>query len=256
MSGLPKSGRGRGARPLVVGAATLGACLAAGPAAAQAFWEGFTLPPSTWSVFGGVTHTTNAARVAGGDGDTIGSVGVSGSFFRDQGRLTASVVGSVAYEEYFQDTFDGDVRASLGAQARYQLVPERVSWSVDNTFGQVATNAFAPSTPGFGVGSRISSSRRSANSESACVSAVTALQSNWRSANSTVRVACPAARARARSSSAHSPAISGSPPAISQTGGSPRSKARARVSGTSCIPRLSALARAAARPAGRSPDVM
>lgn len=127
--------------PVIVGAGV------AAPAAAQGYLGGFELPHSTWSVFGGVTHSTNATRQPDGQSDTIASVGVSGSLFRDEGRLTYRLVGNAAYEEYLENTYDGDVRASVNAGARYEFVPDRISWSVDNTFGQSATNTFAPSTP-------------------------------------------------------------------------------------------------------------
>ena len=119
----------------------------AAPAAAQGYLEGFELPRSTWSVFGGVTPSTNATRSPDGESDTIASAGVSASLFRGEGRLTYRLIGSVAYEEYLENTYEGDVRASIGASARYQLVPDRISWSVDNTFGQTASNTFAPTTP-------------------------------------------------------------------------------------------------------------
>lgn len=133
-------------RPVLI-ATTLVALTAPTLVRAQSVFDGFALPRSTWSVYGGATHTDNATLAPGGPSDTIVSAGFAGAFFKDTGRLRANVRGAAQYEEYVDGTFDSDVLASLNATAQYAFVPDRFTWMVEDTYGQVASNTFQPATP-------------------------------------------------------------------------------------------------------------
>lgn len=124
------------------------ALAAAAPAHAQSVWEGFPLPRSSWSAFTGATYSDNITRSPQKTSDTTLTVGATGSLFKDEGRLRANVRGSVWYEEYLDNTFDGELLGSLSAELRYDFIPERFSWTLENTYGQTAQNTFQPASPG------------------------------------------------------------------------------------------------------------
>lgn len=130
-------------------AALAGCALAsAAPASAQSVWDSFPLPKSDWTVFSGLTFSDNIARVADGPSDTTYTLGATGSFFKDEGRLRANVRASVWYEEYLNNTFEGELLGAMAGYLRYDIVPDRVSWTIDNTYGQTAPNTFQPASPG------------------------------------------------------------------------------------------------------------
>jgi hypothetical protein len=126
----------------------LAACAGAAPAVAQSVWESFPLPKSDWALFSGVTVSDNVTRSPDKVSDQILSVGGTGAFFRDEGRLRANVRASAWYEHYLQDTYEGELLGSLAAFLRYDLVPERISWTLEDTYGQTTSNQFQPATPG------------------------------------------------------------------------------------------------------------
>jgi hypothetical protein len=129
--------------------ALAGAALAAAaPAQAQSVWEAFPLPRSSWSAFTGATYSDNITRSPQKTSDTTLTAGATGSLFKDEGRLRANVRASLWYEEYLDNTFDGELLGSLSAQLRYDFIPERFSWTLDNTYGQTAQNTFQPASPG------------------------------------------------------------------------------------------------------------
>jgi hypothetical protein len=141
---MPRPSLHRALRIALVGSALAGAA----PAHAQSVWDSFPLPRSTWSAFSGVTYSDNVARAPVKTSDTTLTVGATGSLFKDEGRLYANVRASAWYEEYLDNTFDGELLGSLGAQLRYEFVPERFSWWLENTYGQTTQDTFQPASPG------------------------------------------------------------------------------------------------------------
>ena len=106
----------------------------------------------------------------------------------------------------------------------------RVVMTISSVSGAGSDASFAstapPSLPGRGVGIRTSMIRRSENSDSDWLDAISSDQSNERSVMWSSRPLYPSARARARIASAASPIRSGSSPASSQTGDSDFSSVR------------------------------
>lgn len=141
---MPRPSLHRALKVALVGAAVAGAV----PAHAQSVWDTFPLPKSTWNVFSGFTHSDNVARIPDGPSDTTFTIGATGGLFKDEGRLFVNVRGSVWYEEYLDNTFDGELLGSLAAALRYDFIPERMSWSLDNTYGQTVGDTFQAASPG------------------------------------------------------------------------------------------------------------
>jgi hypothetical protein len=144
----PEHRRARRGSPVLRLAVALAAGMVAAPALAQSVWESFPLPKSDWALFSGVTVSDNVTRSPEKVSDQVLSVGGTGAFFRDEGRLRANVRGSAWYEHYLQDTYDGELLGSLAAFLRYDLIPERISWTLEDTYGQTTSNQFQPATPG------------------------------------------------------------------------------------------------------------
>jgi hypothetical protein len=122
--------------------------LAPGVARAQDVWDAFPLPKSDWRVFSGLTHSDNVTKSPDAQADTIATVGATGAFFKDGGRLRANVRATAWYDEYLDNTYDGQLLGALAATVRYDLLPERLSWVFDDTYGQTTSNTFQPATPG------------------------------------------------------------------------------------------------------------
>jgi hypothetical protein len=101
-----------------------------------------------WSVYSTVGHTDNATLVdADPVSDTIGSVGGSIDLERKGSRVSGRLRGAGSYRNYFDDTYDNDFLGSGTGELRLGLIGDSLSWSFEDTFGQVLTDAFEPSTP-------------------------------------------------------------------------------------------------------------
>lgn len=141
---------GTAARGSLACALVLGTTAALAPidAGAQSLWEAFPLPKSDWQLFSGLTYSDNVTKAPDGQSDTIATVGATGAFFRDSGRLRANVRATAWYDEYLQNTYDGELLGALAGSLRYELWPERLSWALDDTYGQTTSNTFQAATPG------------------------------------------------------------------------------------------------------------
>jgi hypothetical protein len=135
-------------RKAAVAALIVGGIAAAASAAADDLFAGLQTPHTSWSMFAGASRTDNATLVANNAmSDTIATAGVNGSLYRDTGRLRADLGGSVRYEDYLHHTFTSHTLGSLVGTASYAIVPDRLDWVLQDTYGQVGTNPLAPTTP-------------------------------------------------------------------------------------------------------------
>lgn len=101
-----------------------------------------------WSVESTVGHTDNATRVDTSEvSDTIGSIGGHVDLKRDGSRVSGRLRIDGSFREYFDDTYDSEFLGSGAANLRLGLIGDSLTWSFDDTFGQVLTDTFEPSTP-------------------------------------------------------------------------------------------------------------
>ena len=97
----------------------------------------------------GAGYSDNIARSSTGEQDeTIGTLGLQFSLDQRTAKLTADIIGDLAYFDYLDDTFASELTGNIAANARFAFVPERFEWLVADNFGQVLSNPFAPATPG------------------------------------------------------------------------------------------------------------
>jgi len=124
----------------------------AGLAAAQSAladepWSGLQYPHADWNVFAGAAYTSDATLAPNGPSDTIATAGFGGSLYQDTGRLKADLEGSVYYEDYLDDTYASHILGRFRGLATYAFVPERFTWTLQDTLGQLTLNPLLPTTP-------------------------------------------------------------------------------------------------------------
>jgi len=96
----------------------------------------------------GVGTTDNIARAPDNEvSETILSAGVLVDVEHQSSRLDTSLNGRVEYYEYMEDTYDGEIVGRLDGRARVALMPGRIFWNFDDSFGQQQVDRFAPATP-------------------------------------------------------------------------------------------------------------
>ena len=61
--------------------------------------------------------------------------------------MTTSITSRLEYRDYLDDTFDSEVVGNLVGNALVDIVEDRFTWTLEDTFGQSTQNQFAPVTP-------------------------------------------------------------------------------------------------------------
>lgn len=96
----------------------------------------------------GAGETNNIGRTDGGErSETIGVVGVDLTWQEQTRRIDADVAVDLSYYEYLDDTYDGELLGTANGSVVLGIVPDRFTWLVQDTFGQVQADPFQPSTP-------------------------------------------------------------------------------------------------------------
>lgn len=101
-----------------------------------------------WTLDAGVAHSDNVASSNTNEvSDTLTTVGGAVTLERESTRITASLDASGHYLRYIDNTFTDDFVGQAAGSLVLGLVPDRLLWTIEDTYGQVATNQFAPVTP-------------------------------------------------------------------------------------------------------------
>lgn len=96
----------------------------------------------------GVGHSDNIRRTTDNrQNETIGSLDFNLSWLQESQRLQANVLADIAYLKYFQDSYDPELTGNINALTSFRIVPGRFEWIVNDNFGQVRSDPFAPATP-------------------------------------------------------------------------------------------------------------
>lgn len=96
----------------------------------------------------GGEYSDNIGRVATDkQSDTIGTVRLGIGIDELRPRLEARVAGNLGYRHYFDDTFDDEVVGGLNGFIAWSILPERVTWIVEDNYGQIAANRAIADTP-------------------------------------------------------------------------------------------------------------
>jgi hypothetical protein len=103
----------------------------------------------SYGAYVGMGHTDNIERVNDDEqAESIASIGAQLSLEHESRRLTTSITSRLEYREYLDNTFDSEVIGNLVGNALFDIVEERLTWTIEDTFGQSTVNQFAPVTPG------------------------------------------------------------------------------------------------------------
>jgi hypothetical protein len=93
-------------------------------------------------------HSDNIRRTPEDEvSESIAAATAKFSFDQRSSRLTADLVGDLAWNEYLDDTFDSELTGNFAGTALFELLPERIQWFAGDTFGQVLSDPFIPATP-------------------------------------------------------------------------------------------------------------
>lgn len=96
----------------------------------------------------GASWSDNILRVpVDEENGTLGQAGLTLGYAQRTSRLEADIDADVVYEHYFDDEFDDDVVGGIDGTLIADLVRERLSWFVQNNFGQITTDPFSADTP-------------------------------------------------------------------------------------------------------------
>lgn len=102
----------------------------------------------TYGVEVGVGTSDNIRRVPDGEeSETILTTGLELAVLREEGRLHANMDIDLAYFDYQDNAYDGEVTGIANADLRYLFVPGRFEWVLIDSFGQSELDPFAASTP-------------------------------------------------------------------------------------------------------------
>lgn len=102
----------------------------------------------TVGVEAGAGYTDNIRRVDQGAVDEkIAVVGLDLDWVERTRRIDGNAQVDLSYNEYLDDTFDGEVLGTANASVTLGIVPERFTWLVQDSFGQAQSDPFAPVTP-------------------------------------------------------------------------------------------------------------
>jgi len=100
------------------------------------------------AVDAGVGETDNILRTAHSpESQTLALVGVDLDVTRAGRRLNADLKGDFNYIDYLQNAFKSQLLGRFDATASWDLLPERVRWTVEDHFGQAQVDPFASVTP-------------------------------------------------------------------------------------------------------------
>jgi hypothetical protein len=96
----------------------------------------------------GIGYSDNITRLQADEVDeTLGSLGLRINALREEGRLTGTLNGDMEFVSYFDDTFDDDVYGRMDLRGRYEFVPDRLAWVLQDSWGQIRSDPFAAPSP-------------------------------------------------------------------------------------------------------------
>lgn len=96
----------------------------------------------------GAEYSTNVLRSESDrERDTLGYVWAGLSAQEESANLTAEIAGVVETQQYFNDTASDEVLFSLAALVDWMILPQRLSWHLENYFQQSTEDPFSTYSP-------------------------------------------------------------------------------------------------------------
>lgn len=96
----------------------------------------------------GAGRSDNIRRAAAGEtSETIGVVGFDMAWSEQTRRLLVDAAADLSYFEYLDDAFESEVVGTANGALTVGVIPERLTWLIQDSFGQAQTDPFAIVTP-------------------------------------------------------------------------------------------------------------
>jgi len=96
-----------------------------------------------------LAYDTNVGRVeTGAQPDLIQSLFGGVLYTEKLGALSARAIAQVEWRHFYRGTFNDDRTGYLDGSALWTIVPQRLTWVLDDTFREVLLSVTAPDTPG------------------------------------------------------------------------------------------------------------
>lgn len=102
----------------------------------------------TYTVDVGAGYSDNITRVEDGESsESMATAGLVLDWQERRPRFTADVSADADYVHYLDDTYEGEVVGGLDGTLNFKVLPDRLSWLVQDSFGQESSDPFSPVTP-------------------------------------------------------------------------------------------------------------
>ncbi|MBL8266088.1 hypothetical protein [Steroidobacter sp.] len=96
----------------------------------------------------GVGYSDNITRVPTNESsETIGTVGLDLVWQERTRRLRGNAVVDLSYFEYMDNTYDSELTGTANGMLAFGIVPETLTWVVQDSFGQAQSDPFLAATP-------------------------------------------------------------------------------------------------------------
>jgi hypothetical protein len=96
----------------------------------------------------GAGYSDNITRVeTNKESSELATIGLDLSWAEQTRRIDASATADLSYFEYLDNIYDSEVAGIADASVLVTLLPERLTWSFLDSFGQAQTDPFSPITP-------------------------------------------------------------------------------------------------------------
>lgn len=148
---MAKSNRRRGRMYWRVGAVAFGLSIGAAQSqdVSQTQAQGQRQTTYALDLNAGVDYSDNITRVlASGEEieETIGSAGFTLMLDHEGRRVRSNVAADLAWLHYFENTFDDEVVGYFDGDLVFDIVPERIQWFFQESFGQIRTDPLSAET--------------------------------------------------------------------------------------------------------------
>jgi hypothetical protein len=96
----------------------------------------------------GAGYSDNIARTDVDEtNETIGTLGLQLNWTERTRRITGDADIDLSYFEYLDNTFESEVVGTGNGSLAFAIVPDRLQWVFEDSFGQAQSDPFAPATP-------------------------------------------------------------------------------------------------------------
>jgi hypothetical protein len=99
------------------------------------------------SAVGGLVYTDNVERTAGGTGETLLLLGLSGDTTREGPRLDYHLSSNLAVLKYLGGAYPTEPSGYLDGMLAFHIVPGLFSWIARESFSEVLIDQYTPTTP-------------------------------------------------------------------------------------------------------------